>query len=73
MFNGLRCVSGKSAGRRQLDAVVFLADVFAAFLAVSEQLPVSADDSFLSLSPFSFIHSFPKAPCFKQELDCTKG
>lgn len=60
MFNGLRCVSGKSAGRRQLDAVVFLADVFAAFLAVSEQLPVSADDSFFSFS-FSLFF-YPQLP-----------
>lgn len=57
MFNGLWCDSGRSAGRRQLDAVVIL-DVFAAFPAVSDQLP--ADDSFFSF-PFSHFFS-PQLP-----------
>lgn len=60
--------------QRQLGAVVFLAGVFAAFIAVSEQLPLSADDFFFFLFlPLPLVHSFPKAACFKQEPDCTRG
>lgn len=44
---------------------------FAAFLAVSGQLSLNADDFFfLSLL---LVHGFPKATCFKQEPDCTRG
>lgn len=44
-----RACSGtrQTAGQRQLSAVVFLTGVFAAFQAVSEQLPLSADDSWV--------------------------
>lgn len=50
--------------------VPFLADAFAAFLAVSGQLSLYADDFFfLSL----LVHGFPQATCFKQEPDCTRG
>lgn len=50
--------------------VPFLADAFAAALAVSRQLPSYADD-FFSLS-LLLVHGFPKATCFKQEPDCTR-
>lgn len=41
--------------QRQLGAVVFLAGVFAAFIAVSEQLPLSADDFFFFFSSPSLL------------------
>lgn len=76
MFSGTCCGTRQTAGQRQLGAVVFLAGVFAAFLAVSEQLPLSAADFFFFIFlflPLLLVHGFPKAACFKQEPDCTRG
>lgn len=51
MFSGTCSGTRQTAGQRQLGAVVFLAGVFAAFIAVSEQLPLSAADIFFSFPP----------------------
>lgn len=55
MFSGTRCGTRQTAGQRQLGAVVFLAGAFAAFLAVSEQLPLSAADFFFFFSSPSLL------------------
>lgn len=44
MFSGTCSGTRQTAGQRQLGTVVFLAGVLAAFLAVSEQLPLPAAD-----------------------------
>lgn len=48
MFSGTCSGTRQAAAQRQSGAVAFLAGIFAAFLAVSEQMPSSADFFFLS-------------------------
>lgn len=72
MFSGTCSGTRQAAAQRQSGAVAFLAGIFAAFLGVSEQMPSSVDFFFFVL-PLCLVHSFPKAACFKQEPDCTRG
>lgn len=51
IFSGACSGPRQAAGQRQFGVVVFLAGGFAAFQAISEQLPLSADDFFF---PFPF-------------------
>lgn len=48
MFSGTCSGTRQAAAQRQSGAVAFLAGIFAAFLAVSEQMPSSVDFFFLS-------------------------
>lgn len=59
MFSGTCSGTRQTGSQRQLGAVVFLADVFAAFPAVSDQLPLSTDDFFFFFLPLS---SYPLPP-----------
>lgn len=67
MFSGTCSGVWQRVGQRQLGAVAFLAALFAAFLAVLEQLPLSAADIFFLLPPH-LVHGFPKAAGFQHEL-----
>lgn len=61
-FSGTCSGTRQTAGQRQLGTVMFLAGVFAAFLAVSEQLPLSAAGLVLVVGFVGFFFSFPPPP-----------
>lgn len=72
MFSGTCSGVWQRVGQRQLGAVAFLAGLFAAFLAVLEQLPLSAAGIFFLLPPTLSMASL-KLPASNVSFDCTRG